>query len=288
MIQVTSLPLRPRPDILRFVKCLLALALLWLLPTNSFAQESGRNPLLDSDWLFRAGWQRIDADANIGLANPDFGTIPIIDFDTLGVDPTFNSIWLEGIWQSPERWSVGLNYFQSKAEGALTTSKEIEFGDLLIPAGTGVATNFETKFYILNAYYDFFKNPRTDAGIGFGIYGLDLEGSIEVLIDDDRSGTAESADVLAPLPTASLYYTHAFNSHWAISADVDWFGLSVDKYDGRMLAGAVNLDYWFNEHWGLGLGYSYVDLDLTVDEPRYDELYRVDYDSYFLYLSFGF
>jgi hypothetical protein len=270
------------------MKLLPPLALLLLVSANSMAQESSGNPLLDSDWLFRTGWQRIDAEASIGLANPEFGTIPVIDFDALGVDPAFNSIWLEGIWQSPERWSVGFNYFQSKAEGAQTTSQDIEFGDLLIPAGTGVRTQFETKFYILNAYYDFYQGPNSVAGVGFGVYGLDLVGSIEVLIGEDRSGTAESADVLAPLPTASLYYTHAFNSHWAISADVDWFGLSINKYDGSMLAGSINVDYWINDHWGLGLGYSYVDLDLTVDEPRYDELYKVEYDSYFLYISFGF
>ena len=104
----------------------------------------------------------------------------------------------------------------------------------------------------------------------------------------NRSAKYTGGDVLAPLPTLSLYYKHAFNDKWAFISNVRYFSASIDKYDGEIVAALVSLDYWINENWGLGIGYSYVDLDLTIDEQIFDQRYIVEYDSIFVYATFGF
>jgi hypothetical protein len=85
-----------------------------------------------------------------------------------------------------------------------------------------------------------------------------------------------------------VYYKHAFNEKWAFVTDVNYFGLTIDDFDGNVFAARASLDYWFNEHWGLGAGLSFVDIDLTVEDEPFDKLFDVQYNSYFLYLTYGF
>jgi hypothetical protein len=275
---------------MRINTALAALTLVTLLCAvpDAYAQDGSSHPLFTDDWLFRVGGQQADADATIGLANEQLGDIPVIDLSESGVDTEVTSLWGEVLWQGPKRWSLGFNYFQSEADGQRISDSDTNFGDLVIPAGTGISANFSTDFYVLNAYYDFFQRPDRSAGFGAGLYTLDLEISAQAQVDGQPSGDREQADALAPLPTLSLYYKHAFNEKWAWMADLSWLSANIDQYDGDILAARVSLEYWINENWGLGAGYTYVDLDLTVDESVFDQLYEVQYDSLYFFATFGF
>lgn len=275
---------------MKTTKTLTALALLVLLGTapDAHAQDGSTHPLFTDDWLFRFGGQEADADVTVGLANEQLGTIPVIDLAGTGVDTKLTSFWGNVLWQGPERWSVGFNYFQSEADGSRLSDTDLTFGNLVIPAGTGISASFSTDFYVLNGYYDFYRAPDRAGGVGLGIYALDLEISAQAQIGGQPTGAREQADALAPLPTISAYYKHAFNEKWAWMADVSWLSANIDQYDGEILAARVNLEYWINHHWGLGVGYTYVDLDLTVDEPVFDQLYEVQYDSLYFFMTFGF
>lgn len=255
---------------------------------NLQAQDASSHPLFADDWLVRLGGQQADAEVKAGLANPQLGEIPIIDIAAQGSDTTVTSFWGNVLWQAPQRWSIGLSYFRAEADGRRILDSDFSFGDLTIPAGTGVTGEFSTDFYVLNGYYDFYQAPARSAGIGLGVYALDLGFSLATQVGGQATGQRESADVLAPLPTISAYYKHAFNDKWAILADVSWLSANIDKYDGDVLAARLSVDYWINARWGLGAGYTFVDLELTVDEPIFDQRYEVQYNSFFLYATFGF
>jgi len=267
---------------------LLILLFLFLATSNIEAQEESGHPLLSDDWLFRFGLASMDANVKVGLANEDIGTIPVINLNDLGVDNKFTSGWAYVVWQAPKKWSWGFNYFRSEVDGERVTSSDIEFGDLDIPAGSGVKSKFVTNFYVLNGYYDFYQSPTSAAGVGLGIYGLDLKMDLQAFVGDEAGAESQSASVLAPLPTLSLYYKHAFNDKWAIWANAGYFSANIDNYDGDIVTASISVDYWFNENWGLGAGYNYVDIDLTVDKPVFDQLYNVEWNAAFVYLTAGF
>ena len=115
----------------------------------------------------------VDAQVGAGLGNEQLGSIPIVDLKAGGANTTTTSFWADIIWQAPERWSYGFTYFKSEADTEQITSSDITFGDLVIPTGTGFRGDFETKFYVLNAYYDFYQSPHNSAGVGLGLYALD-------------------------------------------------------------------------------------------------------------------
>lgn len=265
-----------------------ALALLVLFSLPATAQESNGHSLLNDDWILRLGVQRSNADAKVGLGNPQLGTIPLLDFDALGLDPKFDSAWAHFLWQAPERWSWGFNYFRSKAEGQHLTSQDLQFGDLVIPAGTGVAEEFTSNFYVFNAYYDLYQRPNRAAGVGFGIYALDLGAEVQGYIGGAPDGRRATSDILAPLPALSMYYKHAFNEKWALWADAGWFSLNIDKYDGTLLASRLSLEYWPKDNWGVGANYTHVDVDLTIDEAVFDQRWDVRFDSFSLFLTLSF
>lgn len=255
---------------------------------NLHAQDASSHPLFADDWLFRLGGQQAEADVKAGFANPQLGEIPIIDIGAGDADTNVTSFWGNVLWQAPERWSLGFSYFQAKVDGQRTSDSDFSFGDLTIPSGTGITSEFTTNFYVLNGFYDIYQGPARSVGIGLGVYALDLELSVVGQVGGQATGQSESADVLAPLPTLSAYYKHAFNEKWAILADVGWLSANIDQYDGEILTARLSVDYWINERWGLGAGYTYVDLELTVDEPVFDQRYEVQYDSFFIYATFGF
>lgn len=266
----------------------LAVATLLFTTFNVNAQDGSSHPLFQDDWIFRLGGQKSDADVKAGLANKDLGDIPIIDLNASGADTTVTSFFANIFWQAPERWTVGFSYFQAETDSERILEEDFTFGDLTVPAGTGVTADFTTDFYVLNAFWDFYQAPGRSAGIGMGLYALELDLELAAQVAGQPTGTVESADTLAPLPTISAYYQIAFNDRWAMVADAGWLSANIDDYDGDIFAARISLDYWINENWGLGAGYTYVDLDLTVDERIFDQRYEVEYDSFFFYATFGF
>lgn len=266
----------------------LALATLLLASFNLYAQDGSTHPLFEDDWIFRIGGQQSDADAKAGLANPNIGEIPVIDLNAVDADTTVTSFFGNVVWQGPERWSLGFKYFQAEVTSERVSDEDFTFGDITIPADTGFTADFTTDFYILNGYWDFYQSSNRAAGIGLGLYGMQLDLTLAAQVGGESSAQVESADALAPLPVISAYYMHAFNEHLAMTLEGGWLGADIGDYDGDIVAASISLDYWFNDNWGLGLGYNYVDLDLTVDEDIFDQYYKVKYDSFYFYATFGF
>ena len=117
---------------------------------------------------------------------------------------------------------------------------------------------------------------------------LDLDLSLDVVVGGNETGQRETADTLAPLPTLSAYYRHAFNDKLALRLSGAWLSATVDNWDGDVVAADVSLEYWPSSSWGFGAGYNYVDIDVTAEENIFDQKYVVEYDSFFAFVSWSF
>jgi hypothetical protein len=51
---------------------------------------------------------------------------------------------------------------------------------------------------------------------------------------------------------------------------------------------AAALEYRLTKHIGVGAGYNYVDMDLTIDKSNREDEYNLKYTGPVLYLSAGF
>lgn len=259
-----------------------------LAATGVQAQDPSQNPTLAADWIISGGTAFTHNDPKIGLA-PEGERVSLIDLDTLGVDADDNDFSFSLAWQGPERWRLAFTTYASAVDGGLFTDKDYEFGDLDIPAGSGLAIDTKARFYIVNAHYSIWQKPRWEAGIGFGIYGLDWEGSI-ALVEGGRGEIVEreTSDFIAPLPTVALFGRYAFTERLAGYAGIDWLSVNISDYDGEVLALSGGLDWWFSKRWGLSAGVNLVDIDVAVDDEPFNEYVDANWESLFLKLRLAF
>jgi len=268
----------------RLFACLVLLA----SAVGAGADEPTTNPTLTSDWQFSVGTAFTKNDPRIGLAR-DGQRVTLIDLDALGVDADDNDFYFSATWQAPKRWRLDFTTYVSKIDGGLFTDRDYVYGDIEIPAGSGIAVDTSSRFYILNAHYAIWQKPRWEAGVGFGIYALEWEGGLALVEGGEGEVLRrEAEDFLAPLPTLGLFARYAFTDRLAGRVGVDWLSANIDDYDGEVLAFAAGLDWWFSERWGVSAGINLVELDVIVDDEPFNQYVDAGWDSLYLKLNLAF
>lgn len=257
------------------------------LPAVGVASPSD-NPTLASDWIWNLGAAFVSSDPVIGLGRDETGQIPLIDLSRTDGDGDTTAFFGRLAWQGLERWRFGFTTYDTDFDGGRFTDDDVSFGDLEIPAGSGIDVSTETRFYIFNAHYAIWQQPNWEAGAGIGVYGIDWEGSVGLRSGAGNIIAFESEDFLAPLPTLALYGKYAFNERLAMVASLDWLGLDLGDYDGEIFALTLGVDYWFNERWGLSGGVQLVDVDVTVEDQPFDKFLEADWESVIVSLNFAF
>ena len=266
------------------------------------AEESGVD-LFDGDVeKTRTGWSLLnvtggyaylDADGVLGVRPPNQPPITIINFDTVGLDETDSTHWLSLTWRSQaSRWGAWIANWRYDVTGFRTweTEWEIDPG-VVIPVGAGVRTTFDANWYIAELTYSFVQNETLDAGIGFGLHAVDLETDLEARIEVGEvqvEAVYGDLNTLAPLPNVLAYAYWDIHPRWNLVTRLGWFGLSYDKYDGRMLNLHALLRYEMSERWAVEGGYQFVKLDLDINEDNYTAIYDIDFYGPMLSLRFDF
>lgn len=258
-----------------------------IVPSPGVADPSD-NPTLASDWIWNLGTAVVSSDPVIGVGRDETGQIPVIDLSRTDGDGDTTAFFGRIAWQGTERWRLAFTTYDTDFDGGRFTDRDLSFGELEIPAGSGIEATSDTRFYILNVHYAIWQHPNWEAGAGIGVYGIDWEGSIGLRSGAGSVVAAESEDFLAPLPTLALYGKYAFTERLAMVASLDWLSLDLGDYDGEIFALTLGVDYWFTERWGLGAGLQLVDIDLTVDDRPFDKFLEADWESVVVSLNFAF
>ncbi len=273
-----------------------AVSLLWLnlLANSAYADDRVFNPTISEKWHFEVGAFRQDADLKVS-AGPA-GEVPdVVDLNSLGADEDDEVIWLAGRWRINDRWHVGLSFIEVDRDGFATSSEEFTFGEppdeVDVTIGASVTSSFNTKYYILQGGYSFVHTDRANFGIGAGFHVMRLSATISAelsgngITTDLGTGTSDST---APLPNVYFFGDYAFSPRLAATASIGWFGLEVDRYDGELVSLSANLEYRPWDNFGIGLGYSLVNIDLSIDETDSLTEFEIDASGPRLYFATGF
>ena len=157
--------------------------------------------------------------------------------------------------------------------------------------GSSVTSNFNTKYYILQGGYAFVHTDRANFGVGAGLHVMELSASISGELTaggmtiDQGTGASDST---APLPNVYFYGDYAFTPTLAATASIGWFGLEVDKYDGELVSVSANLEYRPWDNFGVGIGYTLVNVDISIDETDSLIDFEIDASGPRLYFTAGF
>lgn len=161
-----------------------------------------------------------------------------------------------------ESWRVEAEYFSLGRDNTFGIARDLTIRDQVFRVATTVRTEFDTDVYRLGFGYSFFKDRETEIGAALGVHVT----TFDLSVVGATGAISVQADTVAPLPTIGLYGFHAFSSEWMLLGRADLFALDVGDYSGSMLNINLAAEYQIVEQVGVGVGYRYVDLNLTSNK----------------------
>ncbi len=255
------------------------------------AAGNSLNPVLDDKFTFKLGASWLKADGSFSSTREGDPTEKLTTSD-LGVDDTETNAAFSARWRFTERWRLTFDYFGLDVNGNVREDfDDLDFGDIQASGFLAVDTKFKTDFYIAQVGYSLLKNERAELGIGGGVHVVRFDTKLKVSAGiNNASGSvqSDSVDLTAPLPNVLGYGTYAFTPKLSLDGSVGWFGLSYSDYDGNLLTLAANLDYRLTDHFGVGVGYNYINMDLTINKSNRKDKYDIDYKGPVLYVTASF
>ena len=269
-------------------------ALFTFFTSTVHADDNVFNPTISEKWHFELGGFSQDANLQVS-AGPAGEVSDVVDLNSLGADEDDEAIWLAGRWRINERWHLGLSFIEVDRDGFASSSEDFTFGEppdqVDVTIGASVASNFNTKYYILQGGYSLVRTDRTNFGVGAGFHVMQLSATISAELTGNGMTTdlgTGASDSTAPLPNVFVFGDYALSPKLAASASIGWFGLEVDQYDGELVSLSASLEYRPWQNFGIGVGYSLVNIDLSIDETDSLVDFEVDASGPRLYFTAGF
>ncbi|MEN8133757.1 MAG: hypothetical protein ABFS45_27100 [Pseudomonadota bacterium] len=263
-----------------------------ILSTTVYAAGGAVNPILDDSFTFKLGASWLEAEGTFSSTRDGEPTDKLSTGD-LNIDDSNTQPAFAFRWRFADRWRLTFDYLGLDNDGNVRKEfDDFEFGNIKASGFLAVDTEFKTDFYIAQAGYSFLKNERAELGIGGGVHVVRFDTKLKVSggITGIGSGIvqADSVNLTAPLPNLLGFGTYAFTPKLSVDGSVGWFSLDYSDYSGDLLALSANLDYRVTKHIGVGVGYNYFDMDLTIDKSNRKDKYELDYKGPVIYVSAGF
>ena len=267
---------------------------MWCLvaPQLSVAEETDElHPYLDSGFSLDLGIFYPDRKLDLGVNGTIDGIKDEIHFDEgVRLDSADNTFSAELAWRYRDRWSIVGQYFKSTDTARVVLEEDVEWGDLVFGAGSNVAVG--SQFSLTRIFFARQLNTSNshDVSIGGGIHWLHFGAFIEgeVLINGTPSSTRRSVSAEAPLPNIGVWYKYSITPRWAFRTRLDLFSASIGDYDGSLINVGLGVNYQAFEHFGIGLNYNYVELDVKINKSDWRGNIQTTYDGVYVNASFYF
>jgi hypothetical protein len=215
----------------------------------------------------------------------DAGVGTIIDFeDLLKVDDNRQVGRVDLHYSFNQRHWLDATYYDIRRSGSSRpTEQDIEFGDIIIPEGSQVDSDFDTRIFKIAYRYNFVTDERTVIGGSFGIHSMNLK----VAVDAGGAGLHESFSQELPLPLVGLHGAYALSKKWSLLADAEILQFDVGDFSGYVSDNRLSLnhDTFDNFGWGVALNGFYIDGSAEGDHGLESEV-KYGYNGLLLYLRF--
>jgi hypothetical protein len=199
---------------------------------------------------------------------------------------------LDGLWRFNDRHHMRLMFTDYTHTKSRSLSEDVQWGDDLILAGSSVKSKL--GFQIAEAAYEYAlrHDEKMELALSAGVHYTTFVAKLKVNVDTTGgSGGAElggKASVGAPLPVFGGHGLWHLGNNVYADAQVQWFALSIDGYDGSILnyRGAL---YWQPKKWGgIGIGYDSFNVDLKVKKDKFTGKMNWTYQGPQLFFNFTF
>jgi hypothetical protein len=239
-------------------------------PALTWAQQ--KEPIPDKFQIDFGGFFVTRADTSVSLnAKAGIATIGAqIDFhQDLNIPDSDTVPRIDGYYRWGKRSRVDFSYFKIDRSGTATTDREINWGDITIPAGTALVSSFFDEEVLKATYgFSFYNSPKAELGVDGGLFIADLSVGISCPgggLGDCATPQRETAEVTAPLPVVGAYFRYNISHRWRFVGKADFFFLEFGDYKGSLTDIRLNLEHHTWKHAGFGFGLNGIQTTLDYD-----------------------
>jgi len=199
----------------------------------------------------------------------------------LGLPDSKNIARLDGFYRFASKHAINYGLLGVSRDGQGVLSESIEFEDVTFEAGALVTSEIDMALLRATYQYSFSNDGKLNAGLEVGLasFYFDLQAEGIGTVDNGQGGTVEEfrtvqTDLIAPVPEIGFFLQYALRPRLIVRARAAFFDLSIGDHSGRLLDTGINLDWYFNQHFGIGVGFDGVDLRY---ENAGENPVRIDY-----------
>ncbi len=249
--------------------------------------------LLANNWVFNLGGFVVNSDLKANL-NGQSTQNPEVDFDETfdrGNDAT--RVRADLLWRITPAHHMRLMYFNNSNERSSVLAAPIKWGDYTFQSGSNVNFKHEMEVIELAYEYAFLRQPTYEVSASLGLHYTDttiqLDGTAIITNPDGTTRTESRAtknnSVAAPLPVIGLHGAWAVAPQWILEAQIQYFGLSYDSYDGAWSDLRASATWMFSQNFGVGLGYNRFASRVDVDKASFNGRLKTAYGGLQAYLT---
>jgi hypothetical protein len=248
-------------DMRRWVFTWLAVAGLAAVAGSAHAQGDG------APWekfSIAVGGFVTESDTSIQVNSKTLGVGAVVDLETvLGVERSFSTYRIDARYRfgQSRRHEVEFHYFNSDRTGDKVLEEDLQIGDVIFPAGTGVVTDFELQFANIDYVYNFLMDDRVRFGASAGLHTT----GVRLKVSETGGPNVEDEEFTAPLPMIGLRAEVLMTERWRLKADVNLFYLEYDNYTGRLGDFILAVEYVPWKHFGIGAGLNSINYRIDAD-----------------------
>jgi len=241
-------------------------------------------PWSDETLVLRAGAVVMDVDSNFRVDSRALGEGTKVDAeDDLGLDDSDDVFRAELTLRIASRHQLSAGYYDLSRDETAVTDEAYRIGNAIFPAGVSVATDFDLKVADFSYAYSVIQTERFELAPLVGVYGLDFD----VSVASDTLGLREGESQEFPLPTVGASMVYRLSPAWQLRANAQYFYVSYDDYEGRMLELGATLEWNVWRRLSLGAGYAGIDVDIE-DQSANGGKGEYEYNGIWAYLALTF
>lgn len=246
--------------------------------------------LIDSNAFLQLGGFLMTTDTSVRLDGSTRRTGTEIDLERdLGFDDA-NRFRFDGLWRISPRHHLRGQWFRLDRSGERSASRDVDFGDIVIPVNASVSADLNTWVGELAYEYAFKrgKNHEIAASIGAHMISFDLELAATLGGPGNLQTRSEKADTSAPLPVVGLRGMWRLGGNVYLNSTAQYFEATIDPYDGYIEDFRAELIWMPWKHFGFGGGYNFFRAHVDVDEDRFDGALSWEYSGITLFGNVAF
>jgi hypothetical protein len=248
------------------------------------------HPLMGDRHTFILGVYNQDADAEFYADAGDIGG-GSVNLGDLGMNEDYTSGMVEYRFRLNDKWLFSVGGYRFNTDGTLGVRRSFVYDGQEFEAGVTVDSKLETTTYIADAMYKVYGNEKSEIFVGGGLHIFDLSAELKgraFVGEQEKTSSRAADDILAPLPNLRAQGFYALSPKWALVGTVGWFSLKYDDYDGSFTYIHARAAYRMTEHFGVALGYQFLDMDFSVDRSRGEAGFDIEFDGPSLHLTYSF